>query len=78
MAGQSGFFDLLDRYKALSAAGDPLERLSGVVDFEVFRCPLVAVLQVFDFLSDGSHRIPDQRLEGVTIVDPLGRPRCSS
>ena len=27
MAGQPGFFDLSDRYEALSAAGDPLERL---------------------------------------------------
>lgn len=26
MAGQPGFFDLLDRYEALSAAGDPVER----------------------------------------------------
>jgi len=33
MGGQPGFFDLSDRYEALSAAGDPLERLSAVVDF---------------------------------------------
>jgi hypothetical protein len=26
MSGQPGFFDLSDRYEALSAAGDPLER----------------------------------------------------
>jgi len=45
MAGQPGFFDLSDRYEALSAAGDPLERLSAVVDFEVFRGPLVAALR---------------------------------
>jgi hypothetical protein len=37
MVGQPGFFDLSDRYAALSAAGDPLERLASVVDFEVFR-----------------------------------------
>ena len=37
MARQPGFFDLSDRYEALSAAGDPLERLSAVVNFEVFR-----------------------------------------
>ncbi|EQB33928.1 hypothetical protein M529_02640 [Sphingobium ummariense RL-3] len=37
MAVQPGFFDLSDRYEALSAAGDPLERLSAVVDFELFR-----------------------------------------
>jgi transposase len=45
MAGQPGFFDLSDRYEALSAAGDPLERLGSVVDFEVFRSPLVAALR---------------------------------
>jgi transposase, IS5 family len=45
MAGQPGFFDLSDRYEALSAAGDPLERLSSVVDFEVFRGPLIAALR---------------------------------
>ncbi len=44
MAGQPGFFDLSDRYEALSAAGDPLERLAAVVDFKVFRRPLVAAL----------------------------------
>ena len=42
MQGQPGFFDLSDRYEALSAAGDPLERLGLVVDFEVFRGPLIA------------------------------------
>ena len=45
MTGQPGFFDLSDRYEALSAAGDPLERLAAVVDFEVFRGPLIAALR---------------------------------
>ena len=40
MAGQPGFFDVDERYAALSAAGDPLERLSSVVDFEIFRAAL--------------------------------------
>jgi hypothetical protein len=35
MASQPGFFDVEERYAALSAAGDPLERLSAVVDFEI-------------------------------------------
>ena len=30
MASQPGFFDLDDRYAALSKAGDPLERLKEV------------------------------------------------
>ncbi|MFC7557097.1 transposase [Pseudoroseomonas wenyumeiae] len=37
MADQPGFFDVDERYAALSAAGDPLERLAAVVDFEIFR-----------------------------------------
>ncbi len=45
MVGQPGFFDLSDRYEAFSAAGDPLERLAAVVDFEVFRGPLIAALR---------------------------------
>lgn len=45
MAGQPGFFDLSDRCEALSTAGDPLERLAAVVDFEVFCGPLVAALR---------------------------------
>jgi hypothetical protein len=33
---QPGFFDLDERYAALSEAGDPLERLGAVIDFEPF------------------------------------------
>lgn len=40
MAEQRGFFDLDERCAALSAAGDPLERLTAVVDFEVLRAEL--------------------------------------
>jgi hypothetical protein len=32
MAGQPSVFDLSHRYEALSAAGDPLERLAAAVD----------------------------------------------
>lgn len=41
---QRGFFDVDERLAALSAAGDPLERLSAVVDFELFRPVLDAAL----------------------------------
>jgi hypothetical protein len=44
IAGQPGFFDGDERLQALSAAGDPLERLAGVVDFEVFRTDLETAL----------------------------------
>ena len=53
MAGkhvQPGFFDLDDRYAALSKIGDPLARLAGVIDFEPFRYRLEKALK----RSDGS------------------------
>ncbi|CAO3416867.1 Mobile element protein [Azospirillum argentinense] len=37
MVDQPGLFDLQDRSVDLSKCGDPLERLSPVVDCEVFR-----------------------------------------
>jgi IS5 family transposase len=43
-AGQPGFFDWDERLRALSAAGDPLERVAAVVDFELFRPELEAAL----------------------------------
>ena len=41
---QSGFFGLSDHMKRLSADGDPLEVLGGVVDFVSFRPTLMAAL----------------------------------
>ena len=37
MAVQRGFWDVEDRLKELSAEGDPLEKLTATVDFEMFR-----------------------------------------
>src|SRR5215468_8200729 len=53
LAGQPGFFDRDERLKALSAAGDPLERLAQVVDFEVFRSDLEAALSRSDRTKGG-------------------------
>jgi hypothetical protein len=44
MAGQGGVFDADERLRSLSAAGDALERLRAVVDFEAFRGELEAGL----------------------------------
>jgi transposase, IS5 family len=44
MVGQPGLFDWERRYAALSAAGDPLERLALAIDFELFRDELDAAL----------------------------------
>jgi len=48
MSGQPGFFDLDERLRQLSSGGDPLERLSRVVDFELFRKPLAKALKRSD------------------------------
>jgi IS5 family transposase len=53
MGGQPGLFDLDRRYAALSAAGDPLERLALVIDFELFRPELEAALARSDRAKGG-------------------------
>jgi hypothetical protein len=50
MRGQPGFFDVDERLKDLSAKGDALERLSRIVDFELFRDDLARAVS----RSDGS------------------------
>jgi IS5 family transposase len=51
--GAAGLFDLDERYAVLSAAGDPLERLAMVVDFELFRGELEAALDRSDRAKGG-------------------------
>src|SRR5688572_2339686 len=53
MPGQLGLFDRDERYASLSAAGDPLERLAEVVDFELFRGELDAALERSDRAKGG-------------------------
>src|SRR5499427_4424753 len=53
VTGQPGFFDGDERLQALSAAGDPLERLAQVIDFEVFRSDLEAALSRSDRTRGG-------------------------
>ena len=53
MPGQLGFFDLEDRYAQLSKAGDPLEKLASVVDFEPFRYRLLKALKRSDGAKGG-------------------------
>ncbi len=40
MGRQPGFFDAADRLQQLSAKGDDLERIAGLVEFEMFRAEL--------------------------------------
>lgn len=53
MSGQAGFFDTDERLAWLSAAGDPLERLAKVVDFELFRAALEAAVPRSDRSKGG-------------------------
>lgn len=59
MGGSHGFSDLDERCAALSAVGDPLERLWAVVGFEIFRPSLNQAL----CRSDGS--------KGGRPIDPV-------
>jgi transposase, IS5 family len=54
MPGRPGLFDTDARLRALSAAGDPLERLAAVVNFELFRPDLEAAVARAD-RSRGGH-----------------------
>jgi transposase, IS5 family len=51
--GQPGFFDRDERCTALSSAGDPLERLAAVVDFDLLRAELDAALDRSDRARGG-------------------------
>ena len=53
MVGQPGLFDLDDRYRRLSETGDPLVKLAGLIDFEIFRAPLSAALKRSDGAKGG-------------------------
>ncbi len=69
MAAQRGLFDPDERYAALSKAGDPLERLAGVIDFELFRPELDATFDRSDGRQGG--RPP---MDPVLIVQGAGDP----
>ena len=53
MRGQAGFWDIDERYKRLSANGDPLEKLDAVVPWDVFRKPLAKALKRSDGAKGG-------------------------
>ena len=71
MSGNPGFFDLDDRYAALSATGDPLERLSSVVDFELFRPVLDAALRRSDRLKGGRPPMDAVMMFKVLVLQSL-------
>jgi transposase, IS5 family len=71
MVGQPGFFDRDERYAALSTAGDPLERLAAVVDFELFRGDLEAALERSDRASGGRPRYDAVLMFKVLVLQTL-------
>ena len=82
MAGQTGFFDLDERLGQLSSGGDPLERLSAVVDFELFlKSPFYGSRQMArqlrrEGLRVGRHRV--RRLMRLMSLEAIYQaPRTS-
>jgi hypothetical protein len=71
MAVQPGFFDLDERHQALSASGDPLVRLSELIDFEFFRSPLLKALQRSDRLKGGRPPYDPVLMFKIRPPDPL-------
>jgi IS5 family transposase len=71
MAGQRGFFDLDERYAALSKSGDPLERLSDVVDFEIFRDELERVLKRSDRRKGGRPPMDAVMMFKILVIQAL-------
>jgi hypothetical protein len=71
MARQPGLFDGEDRLKALSAAGDPLERLARVVDFEVFRGDLETALSRSDRTKGGRPPYDAVQMFRVLVLQTL-------
>ena len=87
MRGQGGFFDIEERLKELSAKGDTLERLNGLVDFELFRPDLERAVPRADRSRGGRPPFDDVLMFKVLIVYEAaltgrlpgdGRPRSST
>jgi IS5 family transposase len=71
MSRLPGFFDLDERYAALSASDDPLERLSAVVDFEIFRPLLNQALRRSDGSKGGRPPIDPVMMFKIMILQAL-------
>src|SRR3546814_15541868 len=68
---QRGLFDLDERYAALSAAGDPLEKLGALIDFELFRPDLDAALQRSDGSTGGRPPLDAVMMFKVLVLQTL-------
>jgi IS5 family transposase len=71
MVGQPGFFDVDERLRELSEAGDPLERLLSVVDFEIFRGELNVALRRSDRRKGGRPPLDAVMMFKVLVLQAL-------
>ena len=71
MTDQRGFFDVDHRLEELSAHGDPLERVSTSVDFEVFQPTLEAVLKRSDRSKGGRPPMDPVMMLKVLLLQSL-------
>jgi hypothetical protein len=76
MRGQAGFFDVDEPLKQLSAKGDSLERLSAVVDFELFRADLERAVPLPSSQTRGAavgidRQFPDLKFLGGVLYGTL-------
>lgn len=71
MTGQMGFFDIQDRYEALSEAGDPLESLRTMIPWENFRKPLKKTLERKDRSAGGRPPFDDVLMFRVLVLQAL-------
>jgi len=71
MAEQRGFFDLDERYSALSAAGDPLVKLGRLIDFEMFRPELDRALARSDGTKGGRPPLDAVMMFKVLVLQAL-------
>jgi transposase len=71
MAGQPGFFDIQDKYAALSRAGDPLEGLRAMIPWESFRKHLKKPLQRKDNGLGGRPPFDDVLMFKVLVLQAL-------
>ena len=65
---QLGFFDTENRYERLTQLGDPLEKLNGAIDWEMFRDKLTTVCQKEDYTKGGRPPIWEMFRDKLTAV----------
>ena len=71
MSDQPGFFDVDERLEQLSEAGDPLERLLAVVDFELFRPALDRALRRSDRAKGGRPPVDAVLMFKILVLQAL-------